>query len=283
MPDTKDTLQQRLADINESLTADNESMKDTLSQYSKFGDPSSIEESLTRMTDLETTVADQSSQLNSIQESLIAIVGAPGLSISESLEKVKEVLAAGTEAQDQLKSIEESLGTAEQISESIDQATVMTESLKDILESLGTDLNGLKTLAAEFGTVGEITESITAATAALQKIQESKDEEAIASCAKKYGKSVDDIKGIMEKFSLKNAEGVCEFFTAAGVKPEDDEEEDVKESYQPGSALNGIMTGTAFRRPVTDIEENAKNRKKFNDDESINESMKPGDRMLRLL
>lgn len=287
-PKENNDLAKRLVDLNESLqtkvdeiTESHDQAQAQLAQFQKFGTPEQIEEAFTQLTALQLRADTAQSQVSEIVESINAVLGTGESDANKVIALIGESLNAGKEAQEKLLSITEQYGTVESIDEAFSAAETKLTQFKDICEALKTTPEQLLMVAEQYGTISEITESVDAATNALQTIQTQQADAAVEEVAQKYGKPTDDIKGLMTKYNLPNAQAVEEMFTEMGIDPVGKGDEDVTESFQPGSSLHAIMTGKAFKRVDINEDANKANRVKQHDD--ISESHNSPERLLRLL
>lgn len=277
---TNKRLEGELTTVNESLSAAN----DQLTAYTALGSVEDIQESLARLGELDIKVNQLTTDAASINESLDSLAeGAEA-----PLQHITESLAQFGAVRDQLATFNEEFGTLEEAGVAINEGKVAADNLTALLATLGVEsIEEANAFVEEFGNVQSISEGINTSTEVLLSIQEQQKEVAITECAKRYGKSSDDVKSLMTKYNLNTIEAIEEMFDMTGVAKvtDGDEEEDVSESYTPGSALGAIVSGHNFLRSINEDNQDdpEKSKGKFTRVNDIEESYNSPDRMKSLL
>lgn len=285
--DANKELAQRLAEDKKQLAEELATCQAALKaaeakiqSYAEAGTPEEVSASMKKIKESDSEKEKMSDTLNTVKE----LAGAEDE--EEAVAKISESMSQLATVNQSLIQFNEEFGTLEEAGAAINEGLAAATTLKEITEALGaTTPADIIKLAKEFGTIAQISESIDKATEALSAVAEEKAEGEIAAIAKMYGKTPEMIKEAMEKFKLADASAVKDFYETAGVSPvesDDDEDDEMSESYVPGSALNGMLTGKAFVKATRDISESdlSKNIAKQND---ISESTNSAERFARMV
>lgn len=290
MPEPIDNaLATRLADINESLTNDNkslqtksESLQTALNGYAKFGTVEEIEEAFTAHSAVQIRADEASAQLSEITEALRRTFNVDG-SVDEMISSIVESHTSLSASANTLQAINEELGTVEQINEAYEAARTTIGKFQEICEALGTNFAGLVQFAKDYGTLAEITESMDVAAETLGTIKEQTNTAAINQVAAEYGKTPDEVKASMDKYNLTSPQEIVEMYQDMGVRKVG-HHADITESFEPGPAMNSIISGKAFGRAVTEEQIAEARGKRIHQHDNITESNHNSpDRFARLI
>lgn len=277
MTDANKELAQRLAESNEQLKISNLDLTTRL-------DTATAE--LTKVKGInESLIAEKNNISESFDATKLQISESLGvdittqdgvLMISESLSELKTLKSV-------LADFNESYGTLDEASHAIDEALESSNKIKKILDDAGVSADELSAFVSEYGSVPEVKQAFHKVGETLGKIAEDKTEADLTALSAKFGKSMDDIKSAMSKFKLTTAAELEDFYMTAGITPVKAKGDDeIHESYTPGSALDAVVTGSSFRRAIdsVDVNANAQRRQKAND---ISESHNSPERLKRIL
>lgn len=268
-------LAQRIAEDNKdlkaqvgSLTDTNEALEAKLKAYEALGTVDDINEKL----EYANTLADAADSINESFQDITEQFGS-NADILESLttqkafvekhgdlDQVEEALSAATTQLTQLQEFVESHGPLDQVATTL---TRMAGAVDQITENAN-----LAARAREFqeqrGTFDIVESALDKAGVILGDIHEAKQAETYLVVAESYGKSVDELKDIMESFNL-DLNQVEEAFTKFGIAKieeskdgkdgedkmneddkKDEDDDKVEESFARPARLKSLVTGSSF-------------------------------------
>lgn len=285
-------LAQRIAEDNKDLKAQvaqlqeaNESLKVEHAAYAALGSVEEISEKL-----------QNASQVVSASDNIV-----------ESYQNIVESYGSEHEIVERLEKLnifQEENGTLDEVSEALSTSVPQLKELQDFVESHGSlsevghtltrlaasaqtiEENAsivaqLRDFEAERGSLDQIGEALDKAGLILGDINEARTQAKFQEVAEKYGKSPEQLTGIMEKLNIASLDQVDEAFALIGInetkdddkKDEDDQSDDEKkedkdeddkvdESFRPGRAQR-LVSGGQFLRKSNINESN---------DQNVNES-----------